>query len=149
MMHLAGRLPDFMLPSQIIVLGTMPLTPNGKLDRRALPVPVAASEQGPVVAAENETEAAVAEIWRDSLGLTKISMVSNFFDLGGHSLLVVQVQRRMKERFKRDIAITDIFRFPTVRAIAAHLSNEHQNAPNAAHRGLARAAARLARMERR
>lgn len=148
MMHLARRLPDFMLPSQIIVLDTMPLTPNGKLDRRALPVPVAASERGPFVAAENEIEAAVAEIWRDSLGLTKISMVGNFFDLGGHSLLVVQVQRRMKERFKRDIAITDIFRFPTVRAIAAHLSNEHQNAPNAAHRGSARAAARLARMGR-
>lgn len=147
---LAERLPEFMLPSQIMVLDRMPLTPNGKIDRKALPLPseqVAAGEQ---VAAENDLEADIAEIWREALGLDSISVTGNFFDLGGHSLLVVQVQRRMKEVLGRDVAITDLFRFPTVRSVAAHLSGEASDGHGAAGRGAARAAARVAaRMGRR
>ncbi|WP_312163853.1 MupA/Atu3671 family FMN-dependent luciferase-like monooxygenase [Phenylobacterium sp.] len=147
--RLAEKLPEFMRPSQIVILDRMPMTPNGKIDRRALPLPKIASERGEMVAATGDTEAAVAAIWKNALGLEEISVTENVFDLGAHSLLVVQMQRRMKEHFARDIAITDIFRFPTVRAIAAHLSSDAGPANTAADRGAARAAARLARMGRR
>jgi natural product biosynthesis luciferase-like monooxygenase protein len=147
--RLAEKLPEFMRPSQIVFLDRMPTTPNGKIDRQALPLPKAVAERGEMVAATGDTEAAVAAIWKDALGLEEISVTENVFDLGAHSLLVVQMQRRMKEHFARDIAITDIFRFPTVRAIAAHLSSDAGPANAAADRGAARAAARLARMGRR
>lgn len=144
--RLAEKLPEFMRPSQIVILDRMPMTPNGKIDRQALPLPKAVSGRGEMVAAAGDAEAAVAAIWKDALGLEEISVTENVFDLGAHSLLVVQMQRRMKEHFARDIAITDIFRFPTVRAIAAHLSSDAGPANAAADRGAARAAARLARM---
>ncbi|WP_293400315.1 MupA/Atu3671 family FMN-dependent luciferase-like monooxygenase [Phenylobacterium sp.] len=146
---LAEKLPEFMRPSQIVVLDRMPMTPNGKIDRKALPLPKAVAERGEMVEATGDMEAAVAAIWKDALGLEEISVTENVFDLGAHSLLVVQVQRRMKGHFARDIAITDIFRFPTVRAIAAHLSSDVGSTNTAADRGAARAAARLARMGRR
>ncbi|MBX3596785.1 MAG: LLM class flavin-dependent oxidoreductase [Rhizobiaceae bacterium] len=147
--NLAEKLPEFMRPSQIVVLDRMPMTPNGKIDRKALPLPKTATDRVEMVAASGDIEAKVAAIWKQALGLEDISVTENFFDLGGHSLLVVQVQRRMKEEFGRDIGITDIFRYPTVRAISAHLSNDAAPANNAADRGAARAAARLARMGRR
>jgi acyl carrier protein len=147
--HLAKSLPDIMLPSQIVVLDRMPLTPNGKIDRKALPKPLAEAAVD-VVAAADDTEATIAGIWAAALGVKAVSTTANFFDLGGHSLLVVQVQRQMRDALDRDIAITDIFRFPTVRALAAHLAGAvAESRPDAASRGVARAAARLARMGRR
>ena len=138
-----------MLPSQIVVLDRMPLTPNGKIDRKALPKPMAELAAN-VVAAADDTEATIAGIWAAALGVKTVSTTANFFDLGGHSLLVVQVQRQMRDVLARDIAITDIFRFPTVRALAAHLGDTGgEGTPDAASRGAARAAARLARMGRR
>jgi acyl carrier protein len=146
---LAETLPDIMVPAQIVVLDRMPLTPNGKIDRKALPKPLAEAAAD-VVAAADDTEATIASIWAAALGVKTVSTTANFFDLGGHSLLVVQVQRQMRDALARDIAITDIFRFPTVRALAAHLGDAgSEGRPDAAARGVARAAARLARMGRR
>ena len=146
---LAESLPEIMVPSQIVVLDRMPLTPNGKIDRKALPKPVAEGAEDVVVAADG-LEATIAGIWATALGAKTVSTTANFFDLGGHSLLVVQVQRQMRDALARDIAITDIFRFPTVRALAAYLGDAGQEGqPDAAARGAARAAARLARMGRR
>jgi acyl carrier protein len=146
---LAETLPEIMLPSQIVVLDRMPLTPNGKIDRKALPKPVA-ELVADVVVAEEGTETTIAGIWAAALGVQTVSTTANFFDLGGHSLLVVQVQRQMRDALAREIAITDIFRFPTVRALAAHLGDAgREDQPDAASRGAARAAARLARMGRR
>ena len=147
--HLAESLPDIMLPSQIVVLDRMPLTPNGKIDRKALAKP-AAEVAADIVKAADDTEATIAGIWATALGVQTVSTTANFFDLGGHSLLVVQVQRQMRDALARDIAITDIFRFPTVQALAAHLGGAGtEGQPDAASRGAARAAARLARMGRR
>jgi natural product biosynthesis luciferase-like monooxygenase protein len=147
--NLAQTLPEIMIPSQIVVLDRMPLTPNGKIDRKALPKPMAELAVD-VVAASDATEATIAGIWAAALGVQSVSTTANFFDLGGHSLLVVQVQRQMRDALGRDIAITDIFRFPTVRALAAHLGDAGvEGQPDAASRGAARAAARLARMGRR
>ena len=146
---LAETLPEIMVPSQIVVLDRMPLTPNGKIDRKALPKPMAEVAVD-VVAAADGLEATIAGIWAAALGVQTVSITANFFDLGGHSLLVVQVQRQMRDALARDIAITDIFRFPTVRGLAAHLGDAGvEGAPDAASRGAARAAARLARMGRR
>ena len=147
--HLAETLPEIMIPAQIVVLDRMPLTPNGKIDRKALPKPMA-EVAADVVPAADAREATIAGIWAGALGMKTVSATANFFDLGGHSLLVVQVQRQMRDALARDIAITDIFRFPTVRALAAHLGGAGgDGAPDAASRGAARAAARLARMGRR
>ena len=146
---LAQTLPEIMLPAQIVVLDRMPLTPNGKIDRKALPKPMAEAAVD-VVAAVDGTETTIAGIWAAALGVQTVSTTANFFDLGGHSLLVVQVQRQLRDALARDIAITDIFRFPTVRALAAHLGDTGaEDQPDAASRGAARAAARLARMGRR
>ncbi len=146
---LEAKLPDFMVPSQIVVLERMPLTPNGKIDRKALPVPSVRSQRSEMTAAEGDFETGIAEIWREALGLDAVSVTDNFFDLGGHSLLVVQVQRRMKEKLGHEVAITDLFRFPTIRAIATHLAGEATETASAVDRGAARAAARLARLGRR
>ncbi|WP_371170605.1 MupA/Atu3671 family FMN-dependent luciferase-like monooxygenase [Aliiroseovarius sp. 2305UL8-7] len=147
---LAEDLPEFMVPSIIVAMDKMPLTPNGKIDRNALPVPSVGNISGRIEKAETEIEATVADIWKAALDVPEVSVTENFFDLGGHSLLVVQVQRLLKEKLRRDIAITDLFRFPTIRGLAEHLSGGNDDKKDsAASRGAARAAARLARMGRR
>ena len=147
---LADDLPDFMVPSIIVAMDKMPLTPNGKIDRKALPAPSIGNVSGKIEKAGNEIEATVADIWKTALDIPEVSVTENFFDLGGHSLLVVQVQRLLKEKLRQDVAITDLFRFPTVRGLADHLSEGNEgNKETAASRGAARAAARLARMGRR
>lgn len=142
-------LPEIMIPAQIVVLESMPLTPNGKIDRRALSKP-AAEAAVDLVLGSDSLEAIIASIWATALGVQTVSVTANFFDLGGHSLLAVQVQRQMREALARDIAVFDVFRFPTVQALAAHLSDAGaEGQPDAASRGAARAAARLARLGRR
>jgi acyl carrier protein len=127
------------VPQDVMVLPALPLTPNGKVDRRALPDPRAAI---PVRAAAPETtlEKTIASIWAEALGLADVGIADNFFDLGGHSLLVVRVQRRLHEVCGREVSITDMFRLPTVRALAAHL--EGKDSATAVADGLNRAKTR-------
>ena len=113
-------LPEFMTPSQVVVLDKMPQTPNGKIDRKALPKPQGKTSAA-TEAAQSDTEAAIAKIWCEALGLGEVGVSDNFFDLGGHSLLVVQVQRRLKELFDKEVAITDMFRFSTIQALARRI----------------------------
>lgn len=139
---LSAQLPDVMIPAAFVTLAALPLTPNGKVDRSALPEPQARTQEGARPA--DELEAAVAGIWEEALGVKGVSVTSNFFDMGGHSLLAVQVQRRMRAALAREVTITDIFRFPTVRALAQHLSGGsalQQAAILGAERGRARLAA--------
>lgn len=147
---LGERLPEFMTPSQVIVLDVMPQTPNGKIDRKALPKPQGQASTA-TEAAQSDTETAIAKIWCEALGLADVGVTDNFFDLGGHSLLVVQVQRRLKELFDKEVAITDMFRFSTIQALAGHLDGDGKadGESSAAKRGAERAAARRARMARR
>jgi len=118
---LAEQLPAVMVPQHVLVLPALPLTPNGKVDRRALPDPQAAIAVRMAAAPESALEKTIASIWAEALGLPGVGTSDNFFDLGGHSLLVVQVQRRLREACGREVSITDMFRLPTVRALAAHL----------------------------
>jgi natural product biosynthesis luciferase-like monooxygenase protein len=138
---LAQELPEPMLPATVSVLPVLPLTPNGKIDRRALPEPQTAIVIQLAAAPQSQLEKIIASIWQEVLGLPQVGMTDNFFDLGGHSLLVVQVQRRLRETCGREVSITDMFRLPTIRALAAHLGGQ-DTAPSAVGDGLSRANAR-------
>ncbi|MGZ5847986.1 MAG: MupA/Atu3671 family FMN-dependent luciferase-like monooxygenase, partial [Ramlibacter sp.] len=136
----ARALPEIMVPQAVLVLPAMPMTPNGKIDRKALPDPRVAAVPRAATAPESALETTIAGIWQDVLGLEAVGTTENFFDLGGHSLLVVQVQRRLREATGQEIAITDMFRLPTIRGLAAHLSGGA--ASTAVSQGQSRAQAR-------
>jgi acyl carrier protein len=119
------RLPEFMVPAAVVLLDAFPLTPNRKIDRRALPAPEAsaAARESAYVSPENDLEARIAKIWQEVLKLPQVGALDNFFDLGGHSLLIVQVLSRVREALGRHLPMTDLFRFPTIRALARHLAS--------------------------
>lgn len=122
--HLRRALPDYMVPSHIVTLDRLPMTPNGKIDRRALPDPSMIATSAPPVQNRpaNVIEETIAGIWREMLQVSHVSREANFFDLGGHSLLAVQVLRRLRDLMpEHRVSITDLFRFPTVGALAEFL----------------------------
>ena len=117
--HLAGTLPDYLVPAAFVPLDALPLSPNGKLDRRALPDPDPGSTSGDgYVAPRTDTEQAVADLWADVLDVKQVGVEDGFFDLGGDSLRSVQVTSRVKAAF--DIALTprDVLVTRTVAALA-------------------------------
>ncbi|HEX6040676.1 non-ribosomal peptide synthetase, partial [Longimicrobium sp.] len=119
--HLAERLPEYMVPAAYVRLEQMPLSPNGKLDRPALPAPeadayAAREYEAPV----GETEQALAEIWAEVLGMDRVGRRDNFFELGGHSLLVVRVIARMRRRGLH-AEVRALFTSPTLAALAAEV----------------------------
>jgi ubiquinone/menaquinone biosynthesis C-methylase UbiE/acyl carrier protein len=123
--YLRGKMPEYMVPSDFVVLDAMPLTPNGKLNRKALPAPSfgrSAPSLG-FTAATSPMERTLSEIWAKELGLAKVSVNDNFFDLGGHSLLMVHVQSRLNEALNANVSIVELFQYPTIRSLAAHLGN--------------------------
>jgi acyl carrier protein len=139
----AERLPEYMVPSYFVTLAALPLTPNGKVDRRGLPAPdLEATRESAFVAAEGDLEEELATIWTSVLGAERVGVNDNFFEIGGHSLLLAQVQARLKEVLGREVPMVDLFRFPTIRALAAHLGEGVED--NTAERGQARAEARRA-----
>jgi hypothetical protein len=129
---LRERLPDYMVPAAIVLLDTLPLTPNGKLDQRALLAsPVLTSEQGDTyVQPKTEIERTIAVVWQEVLQVEQIGMYNNFFDLGGHSLLMIQVQSKLKDALQQDILIVDLFKYPTIRSLAEYLSNSQDIQPD-------------------
>ena len=138
---LTSELPDIMQPKTVLVLQAFPLTPNNKIDRRALPDAITSvAAPRPAAGAESQLEREIASIWEQVLGVPKAGTSDNFFDLGGHSLLVIQVQRRLREATGREISITDMFRLPTISALAAHLNGSLTR--TAVSDGLSRANAR-------
>ena len=118
---LKEKLPDYMVPSAVVVLKEFPLTSNGKIDRKALPEPVLDRERGGYVAPCGETEKAVAEAWSAVLCVENIGAQESFFGLGGHSLMVTRVISRLRSIFGIDIPLRVFFENPTVAAIAAYV----------------------------
>jgi amino acid adenylation domain-containing protein len=117
--HLRTRLPEFMLPATYVVLDHFPLTPNGKIDRRALPAPALAPYNDLTYAAPvGEIETTLARIWAEVLTVERIGRHDNFFKLGGHSLLAVQVGSRIRQLFSLEIPLRAIFEEPTIAALA-------------------------------
>lgn len=116
-----SALPDYMVPAAFVRVDVMPLTPSGKLDRKALPAPqptatMASSRE--YVAPETEMEAIIAELWADVLGVARVSVVDDFFALGGHSLLASQVLSRLRRMHGVQLSFRKVFEAPTVRALA-------------------------------
>jgi iturin family lipopeptide synthetase B len=113
--YLQERLPEYMVPAIYVHLDTLPLTVNGKLDRKALPDPVLRTA-GDFAAPTGEVEEKLLAIWSDVLSLTKdtISINANFFELGGHSVNIIQLNNRINEQFHRSIPLVDLFRMPTI-----------------------------------
>ena len=134
---LRERLPEFMLPSAGLFLDKMPLSPNGKVDRKKLPplTPAVAAERQAETAPGTEAEAAVAAVWRKVLGGNGIGLDDNFFEVGGNSLLIAEVESELRPRFGTQFTITDLFEHPTVRTLAARLSgaNKERNLVSSAH----------------
>jgi acyl-coenzyme A synthetase/AMP-(fatty) acid ligase/acyl carrier protein len=128
---LLERLPEYMVPGIYVTIEEFPLTPNGKVDRKRLPTPDGQLRErnAPAVAPRNPTEQRVAAIWSEFLETEAVGMRENFFDLGGHSLLLVRVHARLRDEFAASISITDLFRFTTVESLAAHLSRQQELAP--------------------
>jgi amino acid adenylation domain-containing protein len=120
---LRGRLPDYMIPNRLVLLPSLPLTPNGKIDRRALPEPPAAAVKDarpqPVMSAE---ERQVATLWCEVLQRDRVGLYDNFFDLGGHSLLLIKLHAALRVAFDTDdLMLVELFQHTTVAAQASRL----------------------------
>jgi amino acid adenylation domain-containing protein len=120
---LRERLPEHMVPSAVVVLSALPLMPNGKLDRRALPdpEPIAASAATDEVSPLSPTEELLAGIWREVLAVEHVSALDDFFALGGHSLLAMRLISRARSVFDAEVPMRAVFEAPTLRALAAHI----------------------------
>ena len=122
-MHLSARLPEYMLPAAYVRLESLPLNPNGKLDRKALPAPEAdAYSRRGYEAPQGEIETLLAAIWAELLKLERVGRHDNFFELGGHSLLIQQVVNLLAQRGKR-ILVADLFEYPTPKLLAGRIES--------------------------
>jgi len=121
---LRQMLPEFMVPWALVPLARLPLTRNGKVDRAALPDPRTATRESdvPYEAPTNQLEQTIAAIWQEALKTDKVGLHSNFFDLGGHSLLMVQVHEKLAAAFGRRFSMVELFQHPTVAALARHIA---------------------------
>jgi acyl carrier protein len=126
---LKEKLPDYMIPSAFVYLDCLPITPNGKVDRRALPMPEQSRSEleAVYVAPQSEVERIIAEVWQQALRIEKVSLHDNFFELGGHSLLLIQIHQKFQEFFKKEIPIVDMLRYPTIKALADNLAQKEND----------------------
>jgi epothilone synthetase B len=147
---LAGKLPEPMVPATFMFLEALPLTTNGKVNRRALPAPETTQPEAKVVyaAPETDVEQTLTAIVQAVLDVREVGIHHNFFDLGGNSVHMVQILNKLRETFQREVPITEIFRHPTISALAAYLSQEPEEA-HAFRRGDERAQVRQAAASRR
>ena len=108
------------MPSSFVMLGSLPLTPSGKLDRRALLVRGYGRREleGAYAAPCTEVEQIITDVWRDVLNIAQVGIHDNFFDLGGDSLLITQIRSRLEVLLNRQLSIVDLFRYPTVSSLA-------------------------------
>ncbi|KAB0596434.1 non-ribosomal peptide synthetase [Cupriavidus gilardii] len=125
--ELKAQLPDHMVPAQLIALDRLPVTPNGKLDRRALPAPVWETQGH--VAPRNEIEALLAQVWQEVLGVEQVGIHDNFFDLGGHSLLVTRLAALVNARLSAAVPLRVYFESSTLAEMAASIEATNGN-PN-------------------
>ncbi len=126
--YLKGKLPDYMIPAYVMLIDAIPLTPNGKIDRRALPIPNWQEEQraGGDRRLSGPLEELVAQVWQKILQRDQIGSQENFFEIGGHSLLATQVIARLRDMLGIEIPLRTLFEAPTLSALAKHLHQLQQ-----------------------
>ena len=120
--YLKQKLPEYMLPAAFVMLDALPLSPSGKVDRKALPAPepTAIARSTNFVPPQTETEMRLTAVWSNVLNIKQIGVHDNFFELGGHSLLVAQVRNQLQELFKRSLSIVTLFQYPTIYTLAQY-----------------------------
>jgi thioesterase domain-containing protein len=118
--YLKEKLPDYMLPTAFVLLDELPLTPNGKIDRKALPEPDRSglATTSEFASPQTPTEASLARLWGEVLGLEQVGRYDNFFELGGHSLLATRLVACIRDTFKVDLSLRRLFETPTLTAVA-------------------------------
>lgn len=135
--QLSQQLPDYMIPAVLIPLAELPLTVNGKVDQRALPTPGGDRPEmsTPYLAPQGQLERTLAQIWQQVLEVDRVGLQDNFFDLGGHSLLLADVHQRLQQQLNRSLPLMDLFRYPTIAALAAALESPPDSSDDAKARG--------------
>lgn len=125
---LVDYLPSYMIPAHIVFLVDFPRTISGKIDRKSLATQYDIIPTMPeiMVGPDSTLEKDIAAVWKDLLGLSSVSVNSNFFDIGGHSLLMVQVQLKLNEQLNKNLALLDLFKYPTIQSLASFLAQETQ-----------------------
>jgi len=123
-MYLQARLPGYMIPAAFMQLGSLPLTANGKLDRRALPMPDSSQRSGSGGEPLGEVEQALAGMWKELLHVSSICRDDSFFDLGGHSLIAIRLALEIGKKFAVDLNVSDIYRAPTLSKLAERIEGK-------------------------
>ncbi|MEA5617994.1 amino acid adenylation domain-containing protein [Cronbergia sp. UHCC 0137] len=128
---LKQKLPEYMIPSAFVILEKFPLTPNGKIDRRALPIPeqIRREPEETFIAPRNELEQQLTKAWEAILGIKPIGVKDNFFALGGHSLLAVKLFAQIEKTFKINIPLAAIFHSPTIEQLADMINSQEWKSP--------------------
>ena len=126
--YLRQYLPDYMIPSIFVIMDAFPLTTSGKVDRKALPDVNGTRPdlEAAYVPPQTEVERIIAEIWQEVLNVEKVGLNDNFFDLGGHSLLMFKAHTRLQEAFSRTFSMVELFRYPTVSTLSEYLGKNSQ-----------------------
>jgi len=148
------KLPEYMLPAHFIMLPALPLTANGKIDKRALCLPSSLTtlKREDIVVAKNDLERTITAVWENILGLEHPSVTDNFFDLGGHSMLMVQVCNLLRDLLAKEVPVLMMFQYPTIRSLADALRVEpHANivAPKGTQSAVERARRQRASLQQR
>ena len=125
-----------MIPSSFLLLEALPLNANGKVDRSLLPAPVSVDAPMPTSSASGRggvigTEEIIVSVWKKLLGVEQIGPTDNFFDLGGDSILLVEAHAELQKTLKRKFSVTDLFQFPSLRALTMHFDGLGSQAANA------------------
>jgi hypothetical protein len=144
--HVRRCVPEYMVPSKWVKLDELPLSAHGKLDRAALPDPdQSAADASAYAAPKNGAEETISRIWCEELRVERVGVRDNFFDVGGHSLLMARIHARLCKVFDREISMIELFRYPTVELLAKSLTQPEAGSD----RGLDRAVKRAAQRRRR
>ncbi len=126
--HLKKSLPEYMVPSFFMQLDAFPLTPNGKVDRRALPLPDRTRDEHEFVPPRDELETRLAKLWSEVLGVSRVGVTDNFFEVGGDSLLALRLFLKMETEFGRQLPLATLIQASTIEALAATLRQETSSA---------------------